>query len=716
MDHENRIEPTSLLDTFSDAVILLDQTANILFANEHAAAFVGTHTHKLLGYPLWQAVPQLVTTTFYQAVINTIRTRISTQVKYYAPITQTWLHMYLTPTREGIALFFHEETEPPPLQNTFQQGAERHIDLLETISERVALLSPEGLLLEITQQPLTDAHVQREEVIGKPFIYFPSWSSMPVVQEQLSAAIARASKGDIARFEARTQPQPEHYLDLAVTLTPHRDVNQQVEYLISTTHDITAHKQDEEDLRSLVEEVPQFIFTARPDGAITFSNQRWLDYLGMSAEQAYGFKWRECIHPDDRQRSEEEREAAIAAGRPYEVEYRLKNGASGNYRWFLARAMPKKNAHGTILSWSATITDIDERKRIEQALHHSQERVQALMASNIIGIFIAEEEEILEANETFLRMTGYSQEDLRQRRLNWMNLTAPEYITRTNQAHQQITLHEYLPAYEKEYVGKDGSRLPVLVGGIMTQSEPLQTICFVLDNSASKALEQRKDTFLSMASHELKTPLTSLKLQTQLLRKQLAKQDTRRVDIALSRMEGQLNTATRLVEELLDISKIRAGKLEYAQETVDLNDVLQEIVEVLQQTQPTHTIVMSVPTSPVILSGDRDRLGQVFLNLIGNAIKYSPHANSVEVDMTTSTESVMITVRDHGIGIPREQRDKIFERFYRVASQQHSIPGLGMGLSIVEEIVEHHGGTITVESEIGTGSTFVVTFPVSPAH
>ena len=133
----------------------------------------------------------------------------------------------------------------------------------------------------------------------------------------------------------------------------------------------------------------------------------------------------------------------------------------------------------------------------------------------------------------------------------------------------------------------------------------------------------------------------------------------------------------------------------------------------MQQTHPSHTIVVRGAVQTNLL-GDRDRLGQVFTNLISNAIKYSPDAQTVEIDLDASRETVTIRVRDHGLGIPREQRDKIFERFYRAAGpRQRAIPGLGIGLYIVAEIVKDHGGTITVESNVGNGSTFTVTLPTS---
>jgi signal transduction histidine kinase len=300
---------------------------------------------------------------------------------------------------------------------------------------------------------------------------------------------------------------------------------------------------------------------------------------------------------------------------------------------------------------------------------------------------------------------------MRSRTLNRVKITPPEHAPFFQRASQEVNTRGQHTPFETEMICKDGSRLPVLVGSVTFQQRPRQNISFVLDNSARKELEQRKDAFLSMASHELKTPLTALKLQTSLLHRQLAKQGIQDADPALSRMETQINKVTRLVEELLDVSKIQAGRLEYVRETVDLEALLQEITEILQQTNPSHTIVVrgTVGTS---LIGDPDRLGQVFINLLSNAIKYSPDAKTVEMDLSTSPEMVTVSVRDHGLGIPREQRDKIFDRFYRVTdSKQRAIPGLGMGLYIVAEIVKRHGGTITVDSAIGKGSTFTVTLP-----
>ena len=443
-----------------------------------------------------------------------------------------------------------------------------------------------------------------------------------------------------------------------------------------------------------------------------YTNQRFCDYTHTTPEQLQGYGWGQFLHPEDAERALAVRAHAFRTGIPYEVEYRFREGQTGCYRWFLVRGMPVRDDAGQIIKWVGTCTDIDEQKRIEEALRESQERTSVLMNSSFIGIIVFEGDQIVDANETLLRMTGSTREDLRAGRMNWLHMTAPEDLAQTQQAHQELAAQQLMTPYEKEYVCQDGSRLPVLVGAVLLPHSPRQGIAFVLDNSARKELEQRKDAFISMASHELKTPLTVLKLQTTLLHRQLAGQGILDQTPALATMETQINKVNRLVEELLDVSKMQVGRLEYVQETVDLNALLQEITETLQQTNPSHTLVVRgmVGTS---LIGDRDRLGQVFTNLISNAIKYSPNTKTVEIDLSTSEDAVTVRVRDHGLGIPRELRDKIFERFYRVTDpRRKAISGLGMGLYIVAEIVKHHGGTITVDSVVGKGSTFTVTLPI----
>ncbi len=234
---------------------------------------------------------------------------------------------------------------------------------------------------------------------------------------------------------------------------------------------------------------------------------------------------------------------------------------------------------------------------------------------------------------------------------------------------------------------------------------------YVLDITERKALDQRKDEFINMASHELKTPLTSIKTMVQMLRRKLVKQNLQEHVASLTRMDSQADTLTKLIGELLDVSKMRTGNLDYMNEAVDINELLTELIEVLQPTMPQHMIVLTGEACKPI-HGDRERLKQVFTNLLTNAAKYSPDAEYVDVHIGASESGVVTSVRDYGIGIPKDMQKKIFERFYRAPMvRDSSFPGLGMGLYIVEAIVKRHGGKITVESEEGEGSTFSVFLP-----
>ncbi|EFH85735.1 PAS/PAC sensor signal transduction histidine kinase [Ktedonobacter racemifer DSM 44963] len=704
---------TSLLETLSDTLIFLDPSATIYYASTRAAAMLGTSKQKLQGGTLWQGAPHLVGTALYQAVTTAIHTQESLAITYRCPITQNWLRVRLLPTHGGVLLFFQKGKEPVRLSDALPQSEQRYRSLLESFTDGIVILTPEGLIIDINQHPLVVAQVSREEVIGRPMVDFPTWKSAPVAQKQLRAAIARASGGETVHFEVRLYPQAEHYRDLALVIIPHHADNQRIEYLTCVGLEVTERKQAEEEWRVLLDVLPHFVWVMRPDGSPSYQNRRWRDYTTVAVEDDQGIDgWSHWIHPDDRQRVLETWQAAVQSGNPYEVQHRLLEGETGTYRWYLTRGVPRKDQQGVIWQWVRTCTNVDELKEVETALYQSRERMRTLMDSNIIGIFISRDDEIIEANNTFLRMTGYSQEDLRQGNMDWFRMTHPDSFTRTQQAQQELTQHQTLLPYEKEYVCKDGSRLPVLVCAVAFPFDPSQNICFVLDNSARKELELRKENFLSMASHELKTPLTAIKMRLQLARVRLLKQGLGEAATMLSRAEEPVHLLDRLIGELLDVSKLQAGKLDYLYEPVDMEALVYEIAETTQLMSTTHTIVVH-GSAPGTVIGDKGRLEQVFINLISNAIAYSPDANTVDIDLHATSEAVTVSVRDYGIGIPQGQREKIFERFYRAFDlSQRAVPGLGMGLTIAQEIVTQHGGTITVQSEEGKGSTFQVTLPL----
>ncbi|MBV9232289.1 MAG: MASE1 domain-containing protein [Chloroflexi bacterium] len=228
-----------------------------------------------------------------------------------------------------------------------------------------------------------------------------------------------------------------------------------------------------------------------------------------------------------------------------------------------------------------------------------------------------------------------------------------------------------------------------------------------------RALEQRKDAFISMVSHELKTPLTILQGYGELLSMKFAQQGNQEALHHLTKMATQIEKLSELIANLLDISKIQAGKIALVEEVVDVDLLVQEVVENLQQTTCDHQISVEGRAQREIM-GDKERLGQVLTNLIANAIKYSPRQERIIVHLMHTPETLIVSVQDFGIGISKAHQKKVFERFYRVDSDKdRTYPGLGIGLYIAYQIIERHGGKMWVESMEGQGSTFSFSLPLA---
>ena len=245
--------------------------------------------------------------------------------------------------------------------------------------------------------------------------------------------------------------------------------------------------------------------------------------------------------------------------------------------------------------------------------------------------------------------------------------------------------------------------------------ELARRIALTLDNAhlyaeAQKAITLRDD-FISIASHELRTPVTSLKLYIQVLQKQFGRRGEERLASSFAKMDAQLNKLTLLIEDLLNVSRIEYGKLYFQEDWFDLNEVVKETVEQIQSTTSKHRIRIEGRTSQLVW-GDRDRIGQVLTNLLTNAVKFSPLADTIIVQLTAAQDAVVVSVQDFGIGIEKEHINHIFDRFHRVSDpEEKTYPGLGIGLYIAREIIQRHGGTLTVESEKWKGSLFSFTLP-----
>lgn len=264
---------------------------------------------------------------------------------------------------------------------------------------------------------------------------------------------------------------------------------------------------------------------------------------------------------------------------------------------------------------------------------------------------------------------------------------------------------------------KDGSyrTMEAIFNNMLENKKINGVIATYRDITERKLLEHHKDEFIGIASHELKTPVTSLKAYLQILEESLVKaNDVRSVDL-LSKMNKQVDRLAILIKDLLDFTRIEGGQLKFREEQYELNELVLEIVEEVQRTTRQHTI-QTFLSRPVLIEGDRYRTGQVITNLLNNAIKYSPKADSVVVRTNVNKESITVSVEDFGIGIEHELQTRVFDRFFRVNEiQQHHFTGLGLGLYIAAEFVKRQGGKIWVTSEAGNGSVFYFLLPIIPS-
>ncbi len=239
-----------------------------------------------------------------------------------------------------------------------------------------------------------------------------------------------------------------------------------------------------------------------------------------------------------------------------------------------------------------------------------------------------------------------------------------------------------------------------------------RAVCLEAEIKERKKLEKQKDEFIAVASHELKTPVTSVKAYTQILKTIFEQKNDKDAAILLSKMNGQINKLTHLITDLLDVTKIESGKITFNERKFDINILIREVVDEMQKMTSKHTIV-AYTRGKASVYGDRERIGQVITNLLSNAIKYSQHATSIVVESSATDNKITVRVTDFGIGIQETAQNKLFNRFYRVEGNgENTYPGLGLGLYISREIISRHNGKIWMESVKGEGSTFYFSLPI----
>lgn len=644
------------LDRLVDGYYAIDFNWNIVYINDKAAALAFSTKEKMQGRNMLKLYPTMMNMPFGKAVARVMKTRNPERIDINFDRVGRWYEDYIYPTVYGISIFSRDITEQRALTDNLKFLAEASKILSTSLDYKTTL--------------------RRVAKIAVPHI--ADWCSVDMLDEKNNLQLVAIAHKDTKKIRWARELRKHEPVDMSSpTGSPKVMRTGKSEfYPVITEELLRASITDQARLKrtlGLIKElggltsliiVPIFLQN-RPVGVMQFVN---------------------------------------ADTKRYFTENHLKMAEEVASRASLAI----ENA----TLYKSVEEELSFRKRLEDELLQTQRKYDALVESNIVGVIIADlHGNISQANDAFLRMIDYTRRDLEKGNLKWTELSPPESAEADRNAVKDLMEKGRATPFEKEFLRKDGSRIPVILGVVMINPQTTECIAFVLDITERKILEERKDEFIGIASHELKTPLTSIKGYVQILERIISQTSDERVKKYLKKTNTYIDRLNSLIADLLDVSKIQAGRLQFNISEFSGAELVEDGIDSIQYTGLKHKIVKKGRIACRI-RGDRHRLEQVFTNLLNNAIKYSPAADKVVVYVKINKDLLTVGIQDFGVGIPATKQKDIFERFYRVEETSREFSGLGIGLYISSQIIARHGGKMWVKSKKGKGSTFFFTLPI----
>ena len=559
----------------------------------------------------------------------------------------------------------------------------------------------------------------------------------PADMATLSAALASEGEPGVCKTcEARLLGADGNYRWFVHRWMPSQNQPGDSPCAFGTSSDIDAqkssavrHQKSEQRLRSLVELSSSIVFTLNPAGGFVGPQNSWQRYTGQSAMECDGDGWMLAVHPDDRRRVEQQLVKGTQTCQSLEVDLRLWHTASQAYRHGNVKATRLDHidaVRSDEVAWIGMISDVHEAR--ERQAYHERLLTVLESSSDFIGLATAEGK-VMYVNEAGRTMLGLPQTDALEQHnvLDFFSSQDRSFVHDT--ALPEAMMHGRWQGRFALRNVQSQKTFPVHYHVFSTLGEDESFLGFgsiardiTDDLRAQKALEAAiaaRDDFLSIASHELKTPLTALKLQLQLCGRGLdvAQNKTptpQRLQRMLDIANRQIDRLTALVEDLLDVSRMQAGKMMYRFDQVDVVAMIEEVLTRLGDAYVEAGIPLSLHIdSPANAYCDRFRIEQVVVNLLTNALKYG-QGKPVAVHVGSDGKQAWFSVEDRGMGIDTAHLEKIFKRFERALSH-HNISGLGLGLYISKQIVDAHQGQLKVRSQLQAGTTFTVCLSTAPA-
>ena len=478
--------------------------------------------------------------------------------------------------------------------------------------------------------------------------------------------------------------------------------------------------------------MPDLVWMTDAAGRPLYQNVAWRAFTGMTGDELARIGWQTIHHPEELDQQRRLWDEAVARGGPVEFEGRLRRH-DGEFRWFSGRTVSVKDETGQVVNWVGTLTDIHDRKEVERALAETaasltreRERLAIALRTGALGVYewrvgdsvVWWSPEMyplfgLEPSSDPLSVDAFS---------SFIHPDDRAELWRKTQeciARQEAFRHEYRIIrtdgtvrwmMNQSQVGVDQQGRVERITGVATDITEKREL-----EEALKEADRKKDEFLGILAHELRNPLAPIRNGLQLIK--LADGLPETVERSRAMMERQLNQMVRLIDDLMDLTRITQGKLVLQKQRMILSLALRDAIDasapLLERREQTLTV--QIPDAPIPIDGDGTRLAQVFSNLLNNAAKYTDKGGRLRLCAEHRGSEAVVTVEDNGIGIPAPMLPKVFDMFTQVdRSLERTQGGLGIGLSIVKRLVEMHGGRVQALSDgHDRGSRFVVSLPVA---
>jgi PAS domain S-box-containing protein len=360
--------------------------------------------------------------------------------------------------------------------------------------------------------------------------------------------------------------------------------------------------------------------------------------------------------------------------------------------------------------------DVNELKHSLDLLKYALDYSEAIVDTVQVPLIVLNKKlQVLTANRSFYDTFKLTPKETENKSIYQLNNKAWNIHKLKVMLEKILPANTHLDNYEVEIDFPDIGERTMVLNARRTYRQVNNTEAILLaieDVTSRKQLEKQKDDFIGIVSHELKTPLTSIKIFSHLLEKHQKQNNDKKGAFYLKKMTDQMERLTQLMASFVNVYKIQTGILELKKKHFKLDELISATVSDFQYTTTSHVIVHECRSNATVYA-DRERITQVLINLISNAIKYSPHAKKIIITCVQNDRTVTVSVQDFGYGIPKSEQKKVFDRFFRVKSKREKdISGLGLGLYISQEIIERHKGKIWVESMQEKGSTFSFMLPI----